>query len=323
VSSQPLDLDGVRAKIAEEVRRRRAEGSFDASNERELEQLFHQYAPLQGRTGAVGEALRAVDAHAFINPHVPVDSNQPAGAVIKKTMRKAGFWYVEWITSQTTRALSSIARSLHLIDDELTTMRLRLDLISDAGTPVLDVDDVDATTAWWADEAARAVGQADGRTLVSACGTGWFVRRLVAEGVDAYGLDPRTERIMNAEIAGFDLRDEDLIEHLSSVADARLSAIVLTGTTEALLPSQRRHLLGRLETVLAPRASVVVHTIHPDSLRGDELPAELDLAGGRPLRPSSWVSLLEAQGFAASAIASADGKEALIVAMRGHEAPSS
>lgn len=317
MSDTPVDIDVVRAEIAEEVRRRRAGGGFDALRERELEQLFHQYAPLQGRDGALAETLRAVDVTAYIDPHVPVESSQPAGTAIKRTLRKANFWYINWIATQTTRAFSTVARSLHLIDDELNDIRKTLDGLSLKGTPVIDIEGATGPTAWWADTARQALGGSTGRVLIAACDDGWLVRSLVADGVDAYGLDPRMDRIMESEIAGLDLRDDDLLDHLDSVADDRLTGVVLTRWTEALLPSQRRHLLHRLERVVASDSVIVIHAAHPDALAGDDVPAELDLVGARPLRPSTWVRLLADQGYTASVEVGPMGRDFVVVARRG------
>lgn len=317
MSDATIDLDHVRAEIADEVRRRRAQGNFDARKERELERLFHQYAPLQGRTGALTETLRAVDASAHIDPLVPIASNQPAGALIKKTMRKAGLWYIDWIAGQTTRALSTVARSLHLIDDELTSLRERVDSISPTSTPVVEGASGFGPDAWWADLGISALGSVSGRILVAACGDGSMVRHLVEAGHDAYGLDPRHGKIMAAEIAGLDLRDEQILTHLGSVAEGRLGGILLVGVTEAMLPAQRQHLVERLGAVLEDSAAVVVHSVHPDALRDDSLDPELDLAGGRPLRPTTWVALLTAQGFDAAAHVAPSGSDYIVVGQRG------
>ena len=317
MSDLSVDIESVRAEIAEEVRRRRAGGAFDALKERELEQLFHQYAPLQGRDGALAETLRAVDVTAYIDPHVPVESRQPAGTAVKRSLRKANFWYINWIAAQVTRSLSTVARSLHLIDDELTDLRKSLDGLTLSGSPVITLAGADGPTSWWA-SAARAVAQrSEGRILVSACSDGWLVADLVAAGGDAYGLDPRPGVIMEAEIAGLDLRDDDLLEHLDAVADDRLTGVVLNGTTEALLPAQRLRLLRRIERVLATDAIVVLHAVHPDAVDGDDVPPELDLAGARPLRPSTWASLLSELGFTTTVTPGPTGADFLVTAVRG------
>ena len=317
MSDVSVDIEVVRAEIAEEVRRRRAGGAFDALRERELEQLFHQYAPLQGRDGALAETLRAVDVTAYLDPHVPVASSQPAGTAVKRGLRKASFWYMNWIAAQVTRSLSTVARSLHLIDDELTDIRKTLDGLTLSGSPVIALDGADGASAWWAKEARAMAARSTGRVLVSACADGWLVADLVASGGDAYGLDPRTGLIMEAEIAGLDLRDDDLLEHLDAVADDRLSGIVLNGTTEALLPAQRRRLLRRIERVLTTDAVVVLHAVHPDAVDGDDVPAELDLAGARPLRPTTWATLLAEMGFATTVAIGPTGADFLVTATRG------
>jgi hypothetical protein len=316
VSAGPIDLDQVRAEIAEEVRRERAGGSFDAARERELERLFHQYAPMQGRTGALTETLRGVDAGAFIDPYIPIASDRAGGAAVKKAILRGGLWYGRWLAEQTTRGLSAVARSLHLIDDQLIDLRQRVELAAVTGTPVIELAGAPDQRSWWAEAAVGCLREAGGRVLVSACGDGALVRALRAEGVDGYGIDPRQERIRTAEVAGLDLRDEDLLEHLSSVSTARLSGILLTGTTEAMLPAQRRRLLGALDDVMAPGARIVIHALHPDAVDGDLVPAELDLAGGRPLRPQSWSTLLEAKGYEVERVGGPDGRDFLVLAVR-------
>ena len=316
MSDQAISLDEVRAEIAAEVRTRRLTGDFDAAKERQLEQRFYQYAPVQGRSGALGDTLRAVDASAYVDPAVPVLSNQPAGAYLKKAMRKAGYWYIDWIATQTTRGLSTIARSLHLIDDELVELRERLDLVSVDSVPVIEEGIDQAGDPWWAAIAVGALSSTTGRALVSACGDGWLVRQLNDLGADAYGIDPRPGKILEAEIGGLDLRDDDLLDHLRSVADDRLGAAVLTGTTEAMLPAQRLQLHDRLDAVLADGATLVLHSIHPDAVSGDGIPAELDLAGVRPMRPRTWASLLAERGFVTTVDVAEAGHEFVVVAVR-------
>ena len=46
--------------------------------------------------------------------------------------------------------------------------------------------------AWWVEPTVAAVAKAPGRILHAACGDGWLVRRILAAGGDAYGVDPRS-----------------------------------------------------------------------------------------------------------------------------------
>ena len=311
VISQEIDLDQVRREIAAEVVARRASGSVDAIEERRLQRLFEQYSPHAGGIGALSDALRSVDATIFIDPDVPVTSSQLAGAAVKTALRKANYWYVRWITTQATKALSNIAGVLHQVGTEIDRINRRLDLVSNDTPAVIEVA---GATTWWHEQARMSLGERRGRVLVAACGDGALVAELNAAGLDAYGTDPRSS-LVSGEAKGLDLRREGLIEHLEAVADAMLAGVVLTGVTEAMLPAQRTWLLRALDRVLIAQGLVVLHVLKPESLRGDARPIALELAGVEPLRPSTWVAVLAERGLTSVVV---DGDlDTLIIASRG------
>ena len=316
MSETPLDLDLVRAELAEEVRLQREDGVFDATREQELERAFLLFAPRQGHTGAITATLRGVDAAVFVDPLVPIASRNPVGKVAKKYIRKGVFFYIKWIADQVTQAFSTIAVALHLIEDELGRVNERLDLIAVTAAPIIEQEGRSTSSAWWVSHAQESLKSVHGRVLVSACGDGELVRHFLSSGNDAYGIDPRPGKIQKAELDGVDLRDDDLLSHLSNVASRRLAAVVLTGTTEGLFVTQRSLLLDRLEHALQLDGVVVIHAIHPDSMSGDDFPAELDFAGARPLRPKTWAHVLERRGFDVSIEVAPDGKDFLVRGVR-------
>jgi SAM-dependent methyltransferase len=316
VSDGEISLAQVRAEIDEEARRQRESGAFSAEREQELERAFLLFAPRQGHTGALSATLRGVDASILIDPAVPITSERPAGAVVKKSIRKAIFWYASWLADQVTRCLSAIAVSLHLVEEDLERINERLALVAIDATPIIERGELSGAGAWWGARALSVLGSDDGRVLVSACGDGWLVRALVDEGVDAYGIDPRLEKIQASQLAGLDVRDDDLILHLSHVAARRLSAVVLTGTTEGLFLTQRGLLLDRLERALRPDGTLLIHALHPDSMEGDAIPAALDFVGARPLRPRTWAEVLAERGFIVTVELAEDGQDFLITAAR-------
>ena len=99
-----------------------------------------------------------------------------------------------------------------------------------------------------------AVAKAPGRILHAACGDGWLVRRLVAAGGDAYGVDPRARVIDAAELGALDLRGEPVGEHLRAVAAAGLGAIVLSGTVEGMAGGRAQPAARRPSGPASPRA---------------------------------------------------------------------
>ena len=143
-SGAPADaheyLAQVMREIDQEVRRRRASGDLPARIERELDELFLQYSPVAGRGGGLGEALRMVDAAAYIDPVVPVGSDKSGGAAVKKGLRSLSLWYVGYVTHQVSQFASAVSRALHLLDDQVVDLRRQLEAQRVPPALVVEVD---------------------------------------------------------------------------------------------------------------------------------------------------------------------------------------
>jgi hypothetical protein len=302
-------------EIEEEVRLRRASGDLPPRLERELDELFLAHSPVAGRGGDLTDALRMVDAATFIDPVVPVASERAAGAVVKKGMRSLLLWYVGWITHQMSQSASAVSRALHIVDQRLTDLEQQMDVqhLPDA---VVEFPGLSGPDVWWLELAVAAVAKAPGRVLHAACGDGWFVRRVVAAGVDAYGVDPRDQCIETAQLGTLDLRAEALQEHLSAVAAASLGGLVLSGIIEGLPAGERSKLLATIASKLAPGGTLVIHSATRTAWDAPEAPPEADLTPGRPLRPEAWRLLLDQGGYEAVIQSGPDGADYLVTAVR-------
>lgn len=290
-------LAGVMAEIDEEVRRRRASGDLPARVERELDELFLEHSPVAGRGGGMDEALRMVDAAAFIDPVVPVGSNKSGGAVVKKGIRSLNLWYVGFVTHQVSQFATAASRALHLLDDRVAELRRQLEAQQVPPAGVVESSWSVGADAWWVPAAEDALRSAPGRVLHAACGDGWLVAALAGKGVDAYGVDPRPGRVDRAEADGTDLREEDLLEHLRAVEPAALGGLVLTGVVDGTTHGERGQLLRAVCRGLAPDGVLVVHSLAPGTWASEAAPVEADLASGRPLRPGTWEHVLAPLGF--------------------------
>ncbi len=311
----------VMAEIEEEVRLRRASGDLPPKLERELDELFLAHSPVAGRGGDLGEALRMVDAVTFIDPVVPVESNRAAGAFVKKGMRSALLWYVGWVTHQMSQSASAMSRALHIVDGRLKDLERQLEAqrIPDVG--VVEFPALAGDGAWWVEDAVGAVAEARGRVLHAACGDGWLVRRMVAAGGDAYGVDPRRAVVESAALGTLDLRDEDVTDHLRNVAPAGLGAVVLSGLVEGMAGGERAQLLGLIGTCLAPGGTLLVHCVGREAFEAPDAPPEADLSPGRPLRPETWCHLLDGAGYRAEVRLGPDGADYLVTAERASLTP--
>ena len=187
-------MSRVMAEVDDDVRRRRASGELPSARERELDDLFVAHSPASGQGANLRQALERVDRAMYVDPVVPVDSNHRAGGAIKRGMRSASLWYVGWLTHQINQFASATSRSLHLIEQRLIELEGGDGVQRAPRAEVVEFPELHGGEAWWVAPAIDAVGPAPGRTLHAACGDGWLVRRLVAAGRDAYGVDPRPGR---------------------------------------------------------------------------------------------------------------------------------
>ena len=305
-------VEQVMAEIDEEVRLRRASGDLPPKLERELDELFLAHSPIAGRGGDLGEALRMVDAATFIDPVVPVESERAAGAAVKKGMRSLLLWYVGWVTHQMSQSASAVSRALHIVDERLQELERQVEVQRVPGAGVVDFPALHRSDAWWVDPAVDAVAKAPGRILHAACGDGWLVRRVVAVGGDAYGVDPRSQADA-AELGTVDLREENVEEHLRAVAAAGLGGIVLSGIVDGMAGGERTQLLSLVAGRLAPGGTLVIHSVGRDTWDADSAPPEADLAPGRPLRPDTWTALLERGGYESVAARQGPGGQDFLV----------
>ena len=319
-TTEPADpqayVEQVMAEIAEEVRLRRASGDLPPKLERELDELFLAHSPVAGRGGDLGDALRMVDAATFIDPVVPVESERAAGMFVKKSMRSMLLWYMGWVTHQVSQSASAVSRALHIVDERLAELERRVESQRVPGSSVVEFPGQHQPDAWWVEPAVGAVVKAPGRVLHVACGDGWLVRRIMAAGGDAYGVDPRAQIVDRAELGAVDLRGESVTDHLRAVAEAGLGAVVLSGIVDGMAPGERAHLLSRVGSRLAPGGTLVVHSATRDAWEAERAPVEADLAPGRPLRPEAWCRLLQQHGYDATARTGPDGADFLVIAVR-------
>ena len=113
-------LQQVMAEIDAEVARRRASGDLPAGLERELDELFLEFAPVgaQGRS-RLREALSLVDGAAFVDIAVPVASDKRAGGYIKRAVRGLTRFYFDFVVHQIVRFAWAVSRLAHQLVDRL------------------------------------------------------------------------------------------------------------------------------------------------------------------------------------------------------------
>jgi SAM-dependent methyltransferase len=232
-------------------------------------------------------------------------------------MRSLMLWYVGWVTHQMSQSAAAVSRALHIVDDRLQKLERQVEVQRVPAAGVVEFPVLHGPEGWWVEPAVAAVASARGRILHAACGDGWLVRRIVAAGGDAYGVDPRPHVVDRAELGPLDVREEPVAEHLRAAAPAGLGAVVLSGMVEGMGGGERAQLLSAIGSRLAPGGTLVIHSVSRAAWDAADAPAEADLAPGRPLRPEAWRRLLEQGGYeATTARPGPTGADFLVTAVR-------
>jgi hypothetical protein len=309
-------LTRVRAEIDEEVRRRRASGDIPPQLESELEQLFLQHAPLGSTRQELEEVLRLVDAAAFIDPVVPVESSRPGGAAIKKSIRSMNFWYLRFVTHQVSKFAQAVSRSLHILDQQMSELARSVEAVDVPPSVVVDVGWAHNPDSWWVKTVTGELAGARRRVLHAACADGWLVQVLVASRIDAYGVDPRPGGAAAPELGHLDLRDEAVLDHLQAVQVGALGGVVFSGVMEGSGHGERRRLLDGAALALAPDGVLIVHCLDPSIWDDTDAPPEADIVQARPYRPGTWPHLLGELGLEVTVTPGPDKRDYLVLGRR-------
>jgi hypothetical protein len=295
VNDAPIDLQQVRREIEAEVRARRADGTYPAGYERELDALFARFAPINAATD-LDAALDRVEEAIAIDPIIPTASNKPALAQVKKAEAKLIGWYHAWVAQEVTEMGVAVWQTLRLLRGRLESLERSVGLATRAHEEGSHIPPERDDTVWSGivTEALRGV---TGRIAVGEAGRGDLVAALTDAGIDAYGVEPRVDLADEAIGRGLEIRVDDVFGHLRSVAPGDLEAMVLRACVEQLPTGEVLSLVDLVAKRLPAGGRLVVCTISPAAWGRERTEVEADLAVGRPLHGSTWQSVLERHGF--------------------------
>ena len=293
-------LDRVRREIDDEVRLRRAAGDFPPSFERRLDELFARFTPTGTADDHFTEALKLADRSAYFDIEVPIGSRREPKGFVKWSLWQAEAWFVNYVVTQVNHFAASAMRVLHLIDERVSDLERDVGLLTAPPLPEEEVLVPGADPQPFADDIRSrltAAGAPRGRVLHAECGDGALLASLATAGVDAYGVDPGTAASDRAAQAGLDVRRDDVLGHLGSVADEALAGLVLSACVDRLSLAERRRLLQLAEQKLAARGTLVVLGTTPEVWERTVGPVAADLSPGHPLHPATWAHLIGQLGF--------------------------
>lgn len=290
-----IDLQQVLREIDDEVEARRASGDFPPGMERDLDLVFARFAPVGVSGDDLDAIVQAAERASFFDPTPPTESRIPAVGYLKKTERKLLGWWFRYLSHQVTTFATATVEGLRHLGRRVVA----LEAATPGAIPELRATALDHEPAIipdLRDEAVRHLA-GGGRTLVADSGDGSVIDALRITGTDAYGVDPRADKVEAASRRGLDVRADEVVDHLRAVDAGVLAGVLLTGCVERLPVGFLLALVDAAAAALGDDGRLALVSASPSVHIADD-PVLADLSPGRPLHAETWVHLLQTRGFA-------------------------
>ena len=315
-----IDLDRVRAEIDQEVRRKRASGELPADLERELDLVFARFAPVDAVLGDFDSVMARVDELTQIDLVAPLDTTNPAVAFVKRAIRKTIRWYLRWVASQVSGLGHALGKAVRLLADRVGALEQAVPPPGGTVAREARLAGGEPDLSEWESLLVALLNDAPGRVVHAEAGRGTLVARLLARGVDAYGVEPVEALAQRADEDGIEVRLDPVAAHLRALTDGVLGGLVLSGCVDRLPPGALVELAELAAAKLARGGRLVVIGTNPSVWGRERDPIGADLAGGRPIHAQTWRHLLEARGFSDLKVAEAQASEVRLSPVPGSDA---
>ena len=310
-------FESVVNEIEAEAQRRSASGDYPRALLRSLDEEFRRWIPDASLENGVEDTIRGVEAAAYVDPAVPVDSRSPVGRYIKWLVRRLTYFYHRHMAQQITALGIHITRPLRLLDASVKNVDRRLSALEDrfdvgatARAELIAGISTFPMSADFREALASHLANASGRVLFGDQVEPDLLQFLRTSGVDTYGVTSSNER---SDLV--DVRQETLIEHLERLEDKSLGGFVLCGLTGRASLNEQLRALRLLLLRSKPDARVAVIVVHTETWSARLGPVAADLLDGRPLHPKTWTHLLlREHALEVTAIESSDCQSTLITA---------
>ncbi len=236
--------DDIEKMVSRRASELRADKTFDPRKEKELNDLYNQYIPphsLESTTHLVDVAER----DAYIDPFPPIGSQKMAGAVIKKSVRVAIGWYIQYIAQQISTFGSGVSQALRSLHHEVEDVKKTVSSSNVSNLfESLDLGTIDQEI--WSEILTKLEIPQTGRSVVADAVQTEFIESL---GPSVIVVDPRPD-ICSELGPSIDSRVLDFFSFVKNIEDHSLCSIVLHGRSDFLGASQRVELVNHCARVL-------------------------------------------------------------------------
>jgi hypothetical protein len=261
--------DSLHDEIARRAHELRSRKDFDPRREKELNDLYEQYVPPHALK-ETSHLLDVAERDAYIDPFPPIGSQKLAGGAIKKGVRVAIGWYIQYIAQQMSTFGSGVAQSLRAIHHDVEELKNKIgssatDLYSNLDLTTLDGD------IW--NMISSDLGDAEGKIVISDAPTADVIDKCA----NILVIDSRAH-ICNELPASVDSRVQDILSFMKESDDQTIDALVLQGHIDFLSISDRAELIRQASRTLKEKAPLILIVRTQSELDGDEKIAQ-ELSG--------------------------------------------
>jgi|GEM_PF-7018324 len=281
---QQTDISLLIKQRAEEIRK---SPSFNPRKEKELNELYNQYVPPHS-TKNTSDLLDIAERDAYIDPFPPLGSQKKGGVVIKKGIRTAIGWYVQYIAQQISTFGSGVSQALRAMntdiedlkkyqsDDEVSSLLAKLNL----GT-------VDEKTL---NIINNSLTDNDNKIIISD-GLEESLYKQLDHSSNVIVVDNNLESNQFID-ANLDVRVTTISSFISNVEDFSIDIIFLNGSFEFLPSTAKISLINHCSRSLNSTGKLVIAVRSKNYDMNSDESIALDILGQQLWSPETWSHIL-------------------------------
>lgn len=226
-STTITSVDDVVARRAAEIR---SSKDFDPRTEEQLDAIYRQYVPPHADE-ETGHLLDVAERDAYIDVFPPLGSQKMAGVFIKKSVRRAIGWYVQYIAQQISTFGSGISQAMRSVHNDVEDIKKTLGS-ADVGVLVgsLSLGTLDDEIF---QQIVKSVSFSDDLIVVSDVASPPIVKELTTISKRCIVVDSRLSAMDDID-PPTDTRVSDALSFVTSSEDASLGSIILHGSIDVL-----------------------------------------------------------------------------------------
>lgn len=225
--------------------------AYDPRREQELDDLYNQYVPPHSREETT-HLLDIAERDAYIDPFPPIGSQKMAGAAIKKGIRVAVGWYIQYIAQQMSTFGSGVSQALRSLHSDVESLKKRID-ISGIDEYMNSLKLSELSDQQW--KQVAGLGPHKGTLLVSSASASELFSETGCERVIA--IDVNREAVARVE-PPVDVRCDNFVSHIQTFEANSVEGVILHGRIAVDSVSERIAAIKESARVLKGMAPLVL-----------------------------------------------------------------